>query len=63
MNKEKFGCYTPGSLIPIISEELILSADYDYLLILPWYFKNSLKTKNILKKLIFPLPDLEILDK
>ena len=65
VNEEKFGAYTPGSLIPIISEEEAKSMKPDYFLVLPWHFK-----KNILKrekeyianggKFIFPLPEIEI---
>ena len=62
VNPEKFDCFTPGSWIPIVKEEDILSSNPDYLLILPWHFKsfflNNPKFKNF--KLIFPLPEIEI---
>lgn len=62
VNKEKFGAYTPGTFIPIISEEELLSKHPDYLLVLPWHFKDFFikipKFKNI--KLVFPLPQLEV---
>ena len=62
INSDKFGCYTPGTWIPIISEEELLSKEIDYLLVLPWHFKEffmkSQKFKEI--KLIFPLPGIEI---
>jgi hypothetical protein len=62
LNPDKFGCFTPGTLLPIISEELALERRPDYLIVLPWHFKNFF-TKN--KKfnnfqLVFPLPYLEI---
>ena len=64
VNSEKYGCYTPGSWIPIISEEELLNKKPDYLLILPWHFKdffiNNPKFKGI--KLVFPLPKLEIIE-
>ena len=63
INSEKLGCYTPGSWIPIISEDELLSREIDYLIVLPWHFKefftNSQKFKKI--KLIFPLPKIEII--
>lgn len=62
VNAEKFGAYTPGTLIPIISEADLLAKGPDYLLVLPWHFKDFfLKTpkfKNV--KLVFPLPQLEV---
>jgi len=65
VNEEKFGSFTPGTNIPIISEKEARAMKPDYFLILPWHFKN-----NILKreeeyianggKFIFPLPEIEI---
>ena len=40
VNSEKFGCYTPGTWIPIISEDELLSREIDYLIVLPWHFKE-----------------------
>ena len=62
VNKDKYGCYTPGTLIPIISEDEALNSDAEYFLVLPWHFKeffvNNPKFKN--KKLLFPLPEVEV---
>jgi len=65
VNPEKFGAYTPGSLIPIISEAEARAMKPDYFLVLPWHFKSSIveREKNYLAsggKLIFPLPEIEI---
>ena len=65
VNKDKNGKYTPGSLIKIMSEKEIKKYKPDYMLVLPWHFKNFIiqKEKNYLNeggKLIFPLPDIEI---
>ena len=65
VNKSKYGCFTPGSNIPIVSEDEVLNNNnYEYLLILPWHFKNffinSKKFKG--KKLIFALPQVEIIN-
>ena len=65
VNKDKNNKYTPGSLIKIVSEKEIKKYNPDYILVLPWHFKNFIlqKEKNYLNqggKLIFPLPDIEI---
>ena len=65
MNKFKFNKYTPGSNIKIISEKEAKSKKPDYMLVLPWHFKDYIirREQNFLKnggKLIFPLPDIEI---
>lgn len=63
VNEEKFGCFTPGTLIPIRSEAEVLRDKPDYLFVLPWHFKNffaaSSKYKGI--DLVFPLPYLQII--
>jgi len=63
VNSDKYGCYTPGTLIPIISETEVLNANPDYILVFPWHFKDfflsNLKLKNM--KLVFPLPNVEII--
>ncbi|MGZ3774640.1 MAG: class I SAM-dependent methyltransferase [Bdellovibrio sp.] len=57
VNENKYGKYTPGTLIKIISEGEALSKNPDYVLILPWhfheFFEKSDKFKNT--KLIYPL--------
>jgi hypothetical protein len=62
VNSEKFGCYTPGSWIPIISEDQLSIRKPDYLIVLPWHFKNFFQAQEKYKqfKLVFPLPNLEI---
>lgn len=62
VNSEKFGAFTPGSLIPIVSEDEILQEKPDYILVLPWHFRNFFTGLTKLKgtKLVFPLPSLEI---
>lgn len=63
VNKEKYFKFTPGTNIPIISEDKALSLNADYYIILPWHFKDfflkNKKFKN--KKLVFPLPKFEII--
>ncbi|MEI7457693.1 MAG: methyltransferase, partial [Nitrosomonadales bacterium] len=62
VNVDKFGCYTPGTWIPIIPEKELLALQPDYLLILPWHFRSFFENSKILKNfaLVFPLPLLEV---
>ncbi len=58
VNVEKNNRITPGTNIPIRSEDFVLSQEYDCYVILPWHFRdffvNNPKFSN--KILIFPLP-------
>lgn len=65
VNPDKFGSFTPGSLIPIISEEEARAMKPDYFLVLPWHFKDGIlrREKEYLAsggKFIFPFPEIEI---
>ena len=65
INPNKFGCKTPGTSIPIVSEEEAKTFKPDYFLVLPWHFRNGIINRELeyLKrggKLIFPLPTIEI---
>lgn len=65
VNPLKYGCFTPGTNIPIVSEEDALKMRPDYYLVLPWHFKDGIirREQNFLKaggKLIFPFPEIEI---
>ena len=61
VNPDKFEAFTPGTLLPIVSEEEVLAMQPDYLLVLPWHFRNFLveQQKFVGRNLIFPLPQLE----
>lgn len=64
VNADKFGRYTPGTLIPIISEKEARAMKPDYFMVLPWHFReNIVRRENVyLKgggKLLFPLPRLD----
>jgi len=66
VNPYKFGRKTPGSNIPIISEEEAKKLNPDYYLVLPWHFKENIIEReseylNSGGKLIFPLPKIEII--
>jgi hypothetical protein len=65
VNPNKFGSRTPGSNIDIIAEEDLLNKKPDFILLLPWHFKDFLM-KRILQspscdsRVILPLPNIEI---
>jgi hypothetical protein len=64
-NPEKWGCRTPITNIPIISEEEARKAKPDYFLVLPWHFRHEFieREADFLAsggKFIFPLPKIGI---
>ena len=64
VNEDKFGSFTPGTQIPIISEKEARAMKPDYFLVLPWHFKQGIiqREKEYLEsggKLIFPLPQIQ----
>jgi len=65
VNVDKFGCVTPGTHIPIVSEADARAMRPDYFLVLPWHFKDGIlrREKEYLSgggKMIFPFPEIEI---
>lgn len=62
VNPDKLGCYTPGTWIPIISEDKLLEMNPDYYVVLPWHFRKFfVKNKKFTDlNLVFPLPQIEI---
>lgn len=65
VNEEKFGSFTPGTNIQIISEKDAKALNPDYFLVLPWHFKDNILAREeeyIANggKFIFPLPEIEI---
>jgi len=65
INVDKFGSFTPGTKIPIVSEQEAKSMNPDYMLVLPWHFRESIMRREAEflangGKLIFPLPEIEI---
>jgi hypothetical protein len=66
VNTEKFGAFTPGTHIPIISEAEARAMRPDYFLVLPWHFKDGIlrREQEYLSqggKMIFPFPEIEII--
>lgn len=67
VNPNKFGSFTPNTLIPIIDEKEVKKMKPDYLLVLPWHLRKNILEKEIdyLKSggtFVFPLPTLEMVD-
>ena len=62
VNPDKDGSFTPGTWIPIKSEDAIID-NYDVFVVLPWHFKQFFMTSHKFKgkKLLFPLPTAEII--
>ena len=65
-NPDKFGAYTLGTDIPIISEAESRAMKPDYYLVLPWHFKEEFlkREEEMLKNgtgLIFPLPEIQVI--
>ncbi|MCM0018989.1 MAG: class I SAM-dependent methyltransferase [Tagaea sp.] len=66
VNETKFGHVTPGSHIPIVSEAQAKAMKPDYILLLPWHFKDGiLRREEAYRqrggKFIVPFPEIEIL--
>jgi SAM-dependent methyltransferase len=67
-NPDKYGAYTLGTNIPIISEAESRAMNPDYYLVLPWHFKAEFieREKEALEKgtgFIFPIPAIDIFKK
>lgn len=67
-NPDKYGAYTLGTDIPIVSEAESRAMNPDYYLVLPWHFKEEFieREKETLERgigFIFPLPVVEIIKK
>lgn len=64
-NPDKYGAYTLGTDIPIVSEAESRAMKPDYYLVLPWHFKEEFlkREEETIKSgvgMIFPLPNLTI---
>jgi hypothetical protein len=65
VNEDKFGRVTPGTGIPIISEAEMRARRPGYLVVFPWHFRDGIveREEDYLRsggRLIFPLPEIEI---
>jgi NDP-4-keto-2,6-dideoxyhexose 3-C-methyltransferase len=64
VNEDKFGSFTLGTYIPLVSEQQVLASNPDYLLVLPWHFRTFFESLPSMKGrcLVFPLPIFEIVE-
>jgi len=65
VNPDKFGAFTPGTHIPILSEAEARAMEPDYCRVLPWHFKEGIlqREADFLAsggRMIFPFPEIEI---
>lgn len=65
VNPDKYGCVTPGSRIPIVSEQDAHAKHPDVFLVLPWHFRPHFleREKAFMSgggKLLFPMPKIEL---
>ena len=64
VNEDKFGSYTPGSKIPIVSEAEARAQRPDVFVVFPWHFRDGIlkREQAFLQgggEFIFPLPRIE----
>jgi len=65
VNEDKFGCFTPGTGIPIVSESDAIARRPFAFLVLPWHFRANIlkRAKPLFEqqiRLLFPLPTIEM---
>ena len=65
VNEDKFGCVTPGTWIPIISEADARARKPDYFLVFPWHFRAGIVEREAAYlaaggRLMFPLPTIDV---
>lgn len=66
VNPQKYGCVTPGTRIPIAAEDEVKAGRPDYMLVLPWHFRETVLEREAAYleaggRLIFPLPEIEVI--
>jgi hypothetical protein len=65
VNEDKFGAFTPGTGLPIVSEAEARAMQPDYFLVLPWHFREGILRREAQflasgGRMIFPFPEIEI---
>lgn len=68
VNEDKFGAYTPGSKIPIISEPDARAMRPDVFIVFPWHFREGIlrREAKFLEKggeFLFPLPSIDLVSR
>src|SRR5207237_9582789 len=66
VNEEKFGKFTPGTGIPIVSELEAKARKPDYLLVFPWHFRKNIVEREAAflaggGRMIFPLLKIQVI--
>lgn len=66
VNPDKFGSFTPGTLIPIVSESDAMRLQPDVLVVFPWHFREFIvrKEASFIRaggSLLFPLPSIQLI--
>jgi hypothetical protein len=63
VNADKFGRFTPGTWIPIVSEQDLFARKPDVLIVLPWHFRSFFQKNPKYRgwNLVVPLPTVETL--
>lgn len=63
---EKVGKYMPGTHTPIVSNEILLKEQPDYVVILAWHYADYIiknwRAKGLKSKFIIPLPEFQIIN-
>lgn len=62
VNEDKFGAFTPGTKIPIVSESTARKMNPDYFFVLPWHFRAGILQREKAFRdagnhFVFPLPE------
>jgi NDP-4-keto-2,6-dideoxyhexose 3-C-methyltransferase len=65
INPDKYGSFTPGTGIPIVSEEQARAQAPAAFMVLPWHFRDAIIARESAYlsgggSLLFPLPDVEL---
>jgi len=65
VNPDKFGCFTPGSRIPIVSEAEARAMKADFFLVLPWHFRAGIlqREQEFMVgggRFLFPFPEVQV---
>lgn len=58
VNPDKFGSFTPGTLLDIVDERQVLNDPPDHVLVLPWHFRSffDAQPRYASLNLVYPLP-------
>ncbi|MCO6008415.1 class I SAM-dependent methyltransferase [Actinoallomurus purpureus] len=65
VNQDKAGCFTPGTMIPIVSESEAKDMNPDQMLVLPWIHRQGFleRERDYLAgggRMVFPLPEIDV---